>query len=95
MEPTDPENIPFLTCMTLLALTGLILAWRRNKPDAIRFGGVMFLFPLMFYFVHPEAYRMRPLDPLMVILGCYAILSWRSRLGGRARGAPSTLANSL
>jgi hypothetical protein len=24
----------------------------------------------MYYFVHPEAYRMRPLDPCLVILGC-------------------------
>jgi hypothetical protein len=95
LEPTDPANIPYLTCMTLLALAGLILAWRRNRFDAIRFGGVMFIFPVMFYFIHPEAYRMRPLDPLMVILSCYAILSWRGRLGASMRGAPTPLATSV
>jgi Dolichyl-phosphate-mannose-protein mannosyltransferase len=76
-EPMDPANIPFATCMTLLGLTGLFLAWRRDKFDAFRYGGVMFLFPLMYYFAHPEPYHMRPLDPLLVILGCYAILRLR------------------
>jgi 4-amino-4-deoxy-L-arabinose transferase-like glycosyltransferase len=84
LEPTDPENIPFATGLTLLALTGLILAWRRNKFDAIRYGGVMILFPVMYYFNHPEPYHMRPLDPLMVVLGCYAIVTWRERVKARA-----------
>jgi 4-amino-4-deoxy-L-arabinose transferase-like glycosyltransferase len=75
MEPTDPENIPFATCLTLLGLLGLLPAWRRHRPDAIRYGGVLFLFPVVYYFTHPEPYHMRPLDPLLVILGCYATLT--------------------
>jgi 4-amino-4-deoxy-L-arabinose transferase-like glycosyltransferase len=76
-EPMDPANIPFASCMTLLGLTGLFLAWRKDRFDAFRYGGVMFLFPLTYYFAHPEPYHMRPLDPLLVILGCYAILKLR------------------
>ena len=72
-EPTDPENIPFATCLTLFGLSGVLLAWPRRPFEALRYGGVLFLFPLIYYFIHPEAYRMRPLDPLVVILGCYAI----------------------
>ena len=79
MEPTDPENVPFATCVTLLGVVGLFFAWRRRPFEAIRYGGVLFLFPLMYYFIHPEAYRMRPLDPLLVILGCYAIGIWRGK----------------
>ncbi len=77
LEPMDPANIPFATSLTLLAIAGLVLAWRRNKFDAIRYGGVMFLFPLTYYFAHPEPYHLRPLDPLLTILGCFAILKWR------------------
>jgi 4-amino-4-deoxy-L-arabinose transferase-like glycosyltransferase len=77
LEPMDPANIPFATCLTLLGMAGLVLAWRRNRFDAIRYGGVLFIYPAMYYFTHPEAYRMRPLDPLFVILGCFAILKWR------------------
>jgi len=81
MEPTDPENIPFATGLMLFALLGIILAWRRRPFEALRYGGVLFLFPLIYYFTHPEPYHMRPLDPLFVILGCYAILALRGRVG--------------
>lgn len=79
MEPTDPENIPFATGLTLLALAGVIFAWRDRPFEAIRYGGVLFLFPIIYYFSHPEPYHMRPLDPLMLILGCGAIAAWRER----------------
>lgn len=85
MEPTDPENIPFATALTLLAIAGLWLAWREMPFEAIRYGGVLLLFPIIYYFSHPEPYHMRPLDPLMIVLGCQAILTWRERL--RSAGA--------
>jgi 4-amino-4-deoxy-L-arabinose transferase-like glycosyltransferase len=80
-EPLDVANVPVCTCMTLLGFIGLFLAWRRHPFEAFRYGGVLFLFPLLYYFSHPEAYRMRPVDPLIVILGCYAILRWRGQAG--------------
>lgn len=90
MEPTDPENIPFATALTLLAIAGLWLAWRETPFEAIRYGGVLLLFPIIYYFSHPEPYHMRPLDPLMIVLGCQAILTWRERLrsAGAAAQAP-------
>jgi 4-amino-4-deoxy-L-arabinose transferase-like glycosyltransferase len=91
MEPTDPANIPFATSLTLLTLIGLGVAWRRNRFEAIRYGGVLLLFPVMYYFTHPEPYHMRALDPLMVILCCYAILVWRETVGERKRVAESVV----
>lgn len=87
MEPTDPENIPFATALSLLSIAGLVFAWRRNRFEALRYGGVLFLFPIIYYFSHPEPYHMRPLDPLMLILGCSAIIAWRQRAS-----APESLA---
>ena len=83
-EPMDPPNIPFATALTLLTLCGLWLAWRETPFEVIRYAGVLFLFPLIYYFSHPEPYHLRPLDPLMVILGCQAVLVWRERTRGRA-----------
>lgn len=77
LEPMDPANIPFATCLTLIGLAGLFFAWEAMPFEAIRFGGVLFLFPLMYCFAHPEPYHLRPLDPLLVMLGCYAILKLR------------------
>jgi 4-amino-4-deoxy-L-arabinose transferase-like glycosyltransferase len=86
LEPMDPANIPFATCLTLLGLLGLLLAWRDAPFEAIRYAGVLFLFPLMYYFSHPEPYHLRPVDPLLVILGCQAILALRERVRKRSRG---------
>jgi 4-amino-4-deoxy-L-arabinose transferase-like glycosyltransferase len=76
-ESTDPENIPFASCLTLLGLTGLFIAWRRKPIEALRYGGVFLLFPLMYYCTHPEPYHLRPLDPLLLTFGSYAILTVR------------------
>ncbi len=91
MEPTDLENIPFATCLTLFALAGLILAWRQKPFEAIRYGGVLFLFPIIYYFSHPEPYHMRPLDPLILVLGCSALLAWRDRARESAAAATAAV----
>jgi hypothetical protein len=91
-EPLDPPNVAVASTLTLLGLLGIILAWKQHRFEAIRYGGVLFLFPLMYYFTHPQAYHMRPLDPLIVILGCYAIVSWREL--AKARTARRRIAES-
>ncbi|MDR3799243.1 MAG: hypothetical protein P4K93_13890, partial [Terracidiphilus sp.] len=68
------------TCVTLLGLLGLLLAWRNTPDEVLRYAGVLFLFPLMYYFSHPEPYHLRPVDPLLAILGCQAILALRERV---------------
>jgi len=79
-EPMDLANIPFTTCLTLFAFVGLVTAWRERPWECIRYAGVLFLFPFIYYFVHPGAYRMRPLDPIVGMLDCYAILALRNRI---------------
>ncbi len=85
MEPTDPENIPFATALTALGMLGIVLAWRRRPIEAQRFAGVLFLFPVVYYFSHPEPYHMRPLDPLLILLGTYALQTLRAERKERAR----------
>ena len=80
MEPTDPENVPFATAITLLAAFGLFRLWRHRPSEAFRLGGVLFLFPVIYYFTHPEPYHLRPLDPLLVMCGCHSILRLRERV---------------
>jgi hypothetical protein len=80
LEPMDPPNIPFATTLTLLAIAGLVAVWQERRFEAIRYGGVLFLFPVIYYFSHPEPYHLRPLDPIVIVLGCHAILTWRARI---------------
>jgi 4-amino-4-deoxy-L-arabinose transferase-like glycosyltransferase len=80
LEPMDPANIPFATCFTLLGILGLVVAWNDQPLEAVRYAGVLFLFPIMYYFTHPEPYHLRSVDPLLVVLGCNALLAVRRRL---------------
>jgi len=72
-EPLDPPNIFVQTTMTILALIGLLRAFRRDSSLAMRFAIVMFFFPLAYYFSHPETYYFRPVDPLIVILAAVTV----------------------
>jgi 4-amino-4-deoxy-L-arabinose transferase-like glycosyltransferase len=85
LEPADPANIPFATCLSLLSILGILIAWRDAPFEVLRYAGVLFLFPLIYYFNHPEPYHLRAVDPLLVILGCQAILALRERARGRKK----------
>jgi hypothetical protein len=78
-DPLCPERMLRAPDLRLIVVVAL----------AIRYGGVLFLFPLTYYFSHPEAFRMRPIDPLLVILGCYAILHLRGCVGDGAETSPA------
>lgn len=73
-EPLDPPNVFLSTTLTILGLLGLRKAFRHRPTEAIRYAAVLFLFPLMYYFTHPQAYHFRPLDPLIVILAAYLLV---------------------
>ncbi len=75
----DPPgfNVFVATTLTLLALAGIRRAFREQPVIAVRFAMVFLCFPVAYYVSHPEAYYLRPLDPLIDILAMYAILGWR------------------
>lgn len=76
--------------MVALALAGIVLAWRNQPFEALRYAGVLFLFPAIYYFSHPEPYDMRPLDPLLLLLGSFAVLTLRERAGAEIQSAAET-----
>ena len=75
-EPLDPPNILVALTLSAAALTGLWKAVHSARGAAVRFGWTLLLFPLAYYVSHPEAYYFRPLDPLLAILGMYAVTRW-------------------
>ena len=72
-EPLDPPNIFVNTTMTVLGLLGLRRVWQRDRSLGVRFAIVLLLFPLTYYFSHPETYYFRPVDPLIVVLAAVFI----------------------
>jgi hypothetical protein len=76
-EPLDPANIFFCTLFTLLALVGLRKAFRCKPGAATLYALILGTFPIIYYLTHPHLAYRHPIDPEIVILGVYAIVSRR------------------
>jgi len=75
-EPFDPANIVFCTAFTALAIVGLSKAFRQVPSVATPYALVLLIYPLIYYFTHSDLAYRHPLDPEIVILGSYAVVSW-------------------
>ncbi len=90
-EPFDPLNIVFCTAFTLSALAGLRQAFRRIPDRAMLYSLVLLVYPMVYYFTLPEMGYRQPLEPAIVILASYAVVSWlRAREDGRNQLPAST-----
>lgn len=87
-EPFDPANIFFCTLFTLLALAGLRKAFRDRRDMAILYALILGTFPIIFYLTHPDLSYRHPIDPEIVILAAYAIVSRRPVAEGKSAGGP-------
>jgi len=81
-EPLDPPNIFVDTTMSILALLGLRRVFQRNSLLAMRFAIVLAIFPLAYYFSHPETYYFRPVDPLIVVLAAVTLVARKAQVAG-------------
>jgi len=83
-EPFDPLNVIFCTAFTFLAIAGLRNAFRRTPDRAMPYVLVLLVYPMVYYMTHSDLAYRHPLDPEIVTLGSYAVVSWlRVREGSR------------
>ena len=75
-EPFDPPNIVFCTTFTVLAIVGLSKVFRKVPNIAMPYALVLAVFPLVYYVTHSDIAYRHPLDPEIVILASYAVVSW-------------------
>jgi 4-amino-4-deoxy-L-arabinose transferase-like glycosyltransferase len=59
-----------------LAFSGLLLSVRRKNRSAAVFGVVVGIFPLIYYVTHVSLRYRYPIDPILTVLGAYAICGW-------------------
>jgi hypothetical protein len=77
-EPFDPENICFLTLLSLLSIAGLYFMFREGRGIAARLYFLVLLsFPVPYYLSHLDPGFRHPVDPLLVILACFALTQLR------------------
>lgn len=75
-SPVDFRTSAFLAT-SVLAIWGLILALRQNRPAAWLFAGLILLYPLVYYFVFPHARYRHPIEPELTILIVFLLTEMR------------------
>jgi 4-amino-4-deoxy-L-arabinose transferase-like glycosyltransferase len=84
-EPFDPENICFLSLFSLLSVVGLYSMFREGRGTTARLYFLVLLsFPVPYYLSHLDPGFRHPVDPLLVILACFALTRLRVEIRVRA-----------
>ena len=79
-EPFDPENICFLSLLSLLSIAGLYCMFREGRGTTARlYFLVLLAFPVPYYLSHLDPGFRHPVDPLLVILACFAVTTFGSK----------------
>jgi Dolichyl-phosphate-mannose-protein mannosyltransferase len=71
---SDPDPVVWLP-VTALSWMGVIFALWRRRRDAEPYAIVLFSFPLVYYITHPGATYRHPIEPVMVLLASYAVVT--------------------
>jgi 4-amino-4-deoxy-L-arabinose transferase-like glycosyltransferase len=79
-EPMEYLAVAYFTGMTLLAAAGFLRA-RRNGFGSLLWPMLWFLliFPAPYYVTHPSYDYRHAMDPILVIMGTYAVRAWRAK----------------
>ncbi|HTT65730.1 MAG TPA: glycosyltransferase family 39 protein [Bryobacteraceae bacterium] len=70
----------------LLALPGVLLAYRRRSTYAFPFGSAIFFFPVVYYITHTSLRYRHPIDPVLCVLAGFSAASACSWAAGRVSG---------
>ena len=68
-----PAHTPW-PLVSILAWTGLILAFRRQRVEAVPYGIVLLLFPVVYYVTHTYNTYRHPMEPVMLLLAASAAM---------------------
>lgn len=72
-EPYDRFNFFFCFPLTILTLLSLRRLFREKVDSAMLFALLLAVFPLPYYFSHPDLTYRTPIEPLIVMLVAYAL----------------------
>jgi 4-amino-4-deoxy-L-arabinose transferase-like glycosyltransferase len=82
-QPFGPENMFYVSCMTLLMLRGIRRFWRQNRTALWPYLVLIGFFPLTYYLTNPLMDYRQAIEPAIVVLAISGLLPWRSiRPGG-------------
>jgi 4-amino-4-deoxy-L-arabinose transferase-like glycosyltransferase len=78
-----PEKSAWLG-LSLLAWLGMVLALRRKGLEAVPYALVVLIFPLVYYITHVFSTYRHPIEPVIVLLAAYSMVSILEIVGTRS-----------
>jgi hypothetical protein len=72
-EPLDRINVFFCFPLTMLMLFALRRLFRAAPDTAFLFALLLLVFPLPYYFAHPDLTYRQPIEPIIILLAAYAL----------------------
>jgi hypothetical protein len=66
---------PLFALSSILALIGLVIAWHRRLPSRILFAILLIFPPIPYYLTHGENRYRHPIEPEIMLLAAYAIVT--------------------
>jgi hypothetical protein len=77
-QPFTPENVFYVSTVTLFMLLGIRSLWRTNRTAVLPYLLLIGIFPITYYLTHPMMDYRQPLEPAVVVLGVAGALSLRA-----------------
>src|SRR4029077_3229583 len=91
---TTPEKT-FWWLISTLAWVGMLRALQNKGRDALPYAVVMIVFPLVYYVTHVFSTYRHPMEPVIVLLAAYAMVSGLKFLAMRQSRSPQRIALTL
>ena len=79
---TEPDSVVWFL-VSLMAWSGMFLALRLKRPDAIPYAFVLLFFPLVYYITHSFPTYRHPIEPVMLLLAAFAVINLTEAIGRR------------
>ncbi len=87
-QPYTPENVFYVSTVTLFMLLGIRSLWRTNRTTAMPYLLLIGSFPITYYLTHPMMDYRQPLEPAVIVLAVAGALAIAA-CGGRQIGSRS------
>jgi len=68
-------NLIVFGSIAVLGLSGLFLAWRKRATYASFYTIPLMIYPVLYYVTHIEARYRHPMEPLLIVLAAYAMVT--------------------
>jgi 4-amino-4-deoxy-L-arabinose transferase-like glycosyltransferase len=90
-QPFTPENVFYVSSVTLFMLLGIRRLWRANRIAVMPYLLLIGAFPITYYLTHPMMDYRQPIEPAVIVLGVAGALSLRRAEPGESIPVKSNL----